>query len=53
MLPHSPPPIHERAKMTTIETTMTLRQRREVIVYEHAAAENGHDVEASNSSSHV
>ncbi len=33
--------------MTTIDTTTSLRQRREAIVYEHAAAENRHDVEAT------
>lgn len=38
--------------MTTVDTTMSLRQRREAIVYEHAAAENRHDVEATIASFH-
>ena len=38
--------------MTTIDTTTSLRQRREAIVYEHAAAENRHDVEATIATFH-
>lgn len=38
--------------MTTIDTAMSLRQRREAIVYEHAAAENRHDVEATIATFH-
>ena len=38
--------------MTTIDTTTSLRHRREAIVYEHAAAENRHDVEATIATFH-
>lgn len=38
--------------MTAIDTTTSLRQRREAIVYEHAAAENRHDIEATITTFH-
>jgi steroid delta-isomerase-like uncharacterized protein len=38
--------------MTTVDSTTTLRQRREAIVNQHAEAENRHDVEATIATFH-